>query len=1261
MLALLAGMPLFIAQCGGGGGSSAPSAQQPSANGMGSVAAAVSFSGRINGRAVAQASTSVTVTITISGYYKEDGSQFPPVSTTVTVDPAAGPVQVQVLQVPIGVNHLLTATADWGGGRVETIKVIIREVEEGRSVTATANALTTVVADTALYYAEQNGLTLDEVDYAEIEKISSAVQALYESGVPYHEMQPGSVLEFAENMDTIAGVSITPAQASVVAGQTYQFTIAVLDANGNPAAGLSPVLSLDPGTIGTISPDGLFTAAQAGSGVLTATYETFSATASITVISTCGADADCDDGDPLTLDACSNPGTAQAACTHTAVACSTDTDCNDNNALTIDSCSNGGTASAACVNTAVACNTDLDCGGSAPVCISGGTASAACVACSTDTDCDDGDPLTLDACSNGGTASASCANSSYACNTAADCSAPAYACINGGSQTSACIGCGTASDCPTETPLCSAGGDPGSFCYACDTEADCDDGDVDTIDTCFDGGTAQAICAHSTTIPSAAITADQTWNRAGSPYLVEGQIQVEEGVTLTIEPGTIIEFACPGAGTDFFMNGYSDFSGIMVLGTLNAIGTQDQPISMGCGAGGQLLPRSAGAAGSGAWGGIMYYGVLADGTLQYVNMDSAAYAIGLSDTINPIPISHINITNAVDTNMGQLSYHIQVKTAKGWTKITEEHYKLRFDRKLVDVSRYLPDADGEYKVRITQTGGNAAQIDAVELMSGGRALPPAAFTDMSGAPAYLYKVSRADNDVIDAHGRTFEIAFNPPRNTAGPLEIALTAREESEDALRFARPFHFPDNGLRLDPSSKRVNTYTLGANPGALAVDGELTAADALPAPLFIQGVRPDTGHPDAPVYGYMKNDSRYLYAALDFVSDNTFDGDADYAALLVRVNGEFKRFRVSVPETTYGSVGFTYTDKAGYQHKVYEFKIPLEEIGSPAPGEAVDTVFEAYGTSAMFQGAVVAYYASFVDISFVNISINPSSYTYAMKLHYLNGTGPHSVNNISVTDGNYAISLYDVTDLTMSNIQVTGIVDYGALELDSVYNSTLSDISLTNNYDGLYMSYCENVDITNLTAQASDDSGLYIADSSFITCDYCTASSMNYSNAYIEYSSDITITNSIFNGNDMGYTSGLEIDSSTVSVSGTDMSYNPDYGLKVMYDSEVTMTGCRISNNCNGVYAYFVSYPFTLNGSNIVDNVYSGVSEDMSSVTELNGVYLAGNAGAAPGEADLSTTVPYSESTPQQYLGVASVSNPQASPIAGLPENAGTPPGCY
>ena len=1201
MLALLAGMSLFIAQCGGGGGSGAPSAQQSSADGMGSVAAAVSFSGRINGRAVAQAGASVTVTITITGYYRADGAQFPPVSTTVTVDPAAGPVQVQVLRVPIGVNHLLTATADWGGGRVETIKVIIRQVEEGRSVTAVANPMTTVVADSAIYYAQHNGITLDKVDYAEIEKISRAVQALYESGVPYHEMQPGSVLEFAENMDTIAGVSITPAQVTVVAGQTYRFTIAALDANGNPAAGLSPVLSLDPGTIGTIAPDGLFTAAQAGSGVLTATYETFSATASITVISACGADADCDDGDPLTLDACANAGAAQAACTHTAVACSADTDCND------------------------------------------------------------GDPLTLDACSNAGTASASCSNSSYACNTAADCSAPAYACINGGSNASACIGCNAGSDCPGSAPLCSSGGSPASFCYACDTEADCDDGNVDTIDTCFDGGTAQAMCAHSTTIPSAAITADQTWNKAGSPYLVEGQIQVDEGVTLTIEPGTIIEFACPGSGEDFFMNGYYELSGIMVLGTLNAIGTQDQPISMGCGFVGGGTERRAGASGTGVWGGVVYQGEPAAGTLQYINMDSAAFAIGLSGTINPIPISHINITNAVDTNMGPLSYHFHVKTEKGWTKIAEEHYKLRFDRKLVDVSRYLPDADGEYKIRITQTGGNAAQIDAVELMAGGRALPPAAFTDLSGDPAYLYKVSRADNDVIDAHGRAFEIAFNPPRNTAGPLEIALTAREESEGALRFARPFHFPDNGLYLDPASKRVNTYTLGANPGALAVDGELTAADALPAPLFIQGVRPDTGHPDAPVYGYMKNDSRYLYAALDFVSDNTFDGNADYAALLVRVNGEFKRFRVSVPETGYGSVGFTYTDKAGYQHKVYEFRIPLEEIGSPAPGEAVDTVFEAYGTSAMFQGAVVAYYASFVDISFVNIAMNPGSNAYAMKLHYLNGTGPHSVNNISVTDGNRAISLYDVTDLTMSNIQVTGIMDYGALELDSVYNSTLSGISLTNNYDGLYLTYCENVDITNLTAEASDDSGLYISDSSFITCDYCTASSMNYANAYIEYSSGITITNSIFNGNDMGYTSGLEIDSSTVSVSGTDMSYNPDYGLKIYSDSEVTMTGCRVSNNCNGVYADYVYYPITLNGSNITDNAYSGVEDSGGGVTALNGVYLAGNNGAAPGEADLSTTVPDSESDPPQYLGVASVSNPQASPIAGLPDNAGTPPGCY
>ena len=80
---------------------------------------------------------------------------------------------------------------------------------------------------------------------------------------------------------------------------------------------------------------------------------------------------------------------------------------------------------------------------------------------------------------------------------------------------------------------------------------------------------------------SGEITADATWS-ASNCYLMEGRVIVNSGVTLTIEPGTIIK-AAEGLNTNA--------TALIVArgGKINAEGTADQPIiftsvldSVGC-------------------------------------------------------------------------------------------------------------------------------------------------------------------------------------------------------------------------------------------------------------------------------------------------------------------------------------------------------------------------------------------------------------------------------------------------------------------------------------------------------------------------------------------------------------------------------------------------------------------------------------------------------------------------------------------------------
>ena len=56
------------------------------------------------------------------------------------------------------------------------------------------------------------------------------------------------------------------------------------------------------------------------------------------------------------------------------------------------------------------------------------------------------------------------------------------------------------------------------------------------------------------------------WNLSGSPYNLYGDVQIPDGVSLTIEPGVVINFN-------------SDYE-ILIKGTLISNGTSSQPIKL---------------------------------------------------------------------------------------------------------------------------------------------------------------------------------------------------------------------------------------------------------------------------------------------------------------------------------------------------------------------------------------------------------------------------------------------------------------------------------------------------------------------------------------------------------------------------------------------------------------------------------------------------------------------------------------------------------
>ena len=142
-----------------------------------------------------------------------------------------------------------------------------------------------------------------------------------------------------------------------------------------------------------------------------------------------------------------------------------------------------------------------------------------------------------------------------------------------------------------------------------------------------------------------AITGNTTWIAANSPYIVNQNISVNEGITLTIDAGVTVKF--------------DDNLGMIVNGTLEVLGTEGSPV---------LLTSSSTEPESGSWGGILFTdtaigasytgsGTFIDGSLiEWTTFEYAGGPVGPSDNwdgvINSemfLPyINHINIDNSID-------------------------------------------------------------------------------------------------------------------------------------------------------------------------------------------------------------------------------------------------------------------------------------------------------------------------------------------------------------------------------------------------------------------------------------------------------------------------------------------------------------------------------------------------------------------------------------------------------------------------------------
>jgi uncharacterized repeat protein (TIGR01451 family) len=256
----------------------------------------------------------------------------------------------------------------------------------------------------------------------------------------------------------------------------------------------------------------------------------------------CQSNADCGDNNPCTDDTCQNPGTSTAACVHVnntapcsdgnactgpdtcsggaclggpkVCACQSNADCDDHNPCTDDACQNPGAPTAACahVNNTAPCSDGNACTGpdtcSGGVCVGGPNVCA----CRSNADCDDHNPCTDDACQPG-TPTATCVH----VNNTAPCSDGNACTRNDACQGGVCTGsnpvvctpsdqCHLAGTCNPETGACS--NQPAPDGTACNDGNTCTRNDACQAGICL--GSADPACTTNHP-PECGATAIELW------------------------------------------------------------------------------------------------------------------------------------------------------------------------------------------------------------------------------------------------------------------------------------------------------------------------------------------------------------------------------------------------------------------------------------------------------------------------------------------------------------------------------------------------------------------------------------------------------------------------------------------------------------------------------------------------------------------------------------------------------------------------------
>lgn len=262
--------------CGGGGSSVGPS---------GSISIEAQFQGAGASRSASRAAEAQSpiqfADAAVTGY-NADGSAFGPINARLQINAAQGTATGRIQNIPAGTNHVVAVTATYQNGSTESVKCIVPSVSTSGPAAADADERTTVIADAAIALAEQQGGKLSEITSESIANIAATVDELKTNGTDYDDMEADSVVEYDHDSRTPETIEISPGTLTAFIATAHTFTATVKNGLGETMD--EEVTWSVSESIGTISVEGVLSAMYPGSGSVTATVGSLTATVPVTVM-----------------------------------------------------------------------------------------------------------------------------------------------------------------------------------------------------------------------------------------------------------------------------------------------------------------------------------------------------------------------------------------------------------------------------------------------------------------------------------------------------------------------------------------------------------------------------------------------------------------------------------------------------------------------------------------------------------------------------------------------------------------------------------------------------------------------------------------------------------------------------------------------------------------------------------------------------------------------------------------------------------------